>query len=377
LRSHIEALKRTFDRSSDNREREALAFFLAECYEALDAEKESIPFLRLAVDEGSQSEFIAKKFVAALTDASEFEGAWRFGSQWIQNHPKHRYVLGPTGVAALGSSRIQEGLDLVNQYLNLGMCKHCTETVLRRAINAITTQDVDMETERLLWKKLIGRDSVEPTMEQVHATFQVLTETKLSKIPVRSLLDAASAWEDLSKAPPWLLGKAICGLSHRPSNAETASQFIIALGRRDQKPLSSFAVDHLVEILPELRRRKESSSSAMSSYVSAMELVRKRTTPDSLGKAFRFMAPHIVKRLPSETSDLLELYREWQQQGLLIEPITPYSEIISILDSESPILMLQSLHPEVRDAVTLVLHALRKQRPSITERDIPLQSLPV
>lgn len=360
IRSHVDSLQRTFSRTSDPREREALAFLLSICYSVLDTEKEGIPFLKLAIDEGSKSEAIAKEYAAALVDAHQFADAWSFGNRWMEEYPMHRLVLGPTGIAAFGTGRIKEGLELLRRYADGELCPHCAETVLRRAVNALRTQEVSSETEVQFWKELIGPDSAEPTIEQVRATLLILTESQLSKISVGRFLDAAKAWQDLSKAPFWLLHKAICALSHRRSRAKDALKFIIAFAKAGGKLLRPFAVDHLVEILPELRRAKDSSSSAMALYFSAMELVQKHTKPDDLARAFRFRAPHIVRRFPSEATELLDLYREWQDQGRLKEPITPYSEILSVLDSETPAITLQSLHPEVRDAVNLVLRALRK-----------------
>lgn len=374
VRSHVDSLQRTFSRTSDSREREALAFLLSACYSVLDTEKEGIPFLKSVIDEGSQSEVIAKGYSAALVDAGQFAGAWSFGNRWIEEHPEHRIVLGPTGVAAFGTGRIEEGLRLIRQYLDVGSCHHCTETILRCAINALRTQEVSADTEVQFWKQLIGPDGAEPTIEQVRATLYILTEPQLSKISLGHFLDATKTWQDLSKAPFWLIAKAICALSHRRSHAKDALQFISALAQADGKLLSPFAVDHLVEILPELRRKKDSSSSAMALYFNALKLVQDWTTPDNLARAFRFMAPNIVRRFPSDAIELLDLYRKWQEQGLLKEPITPYSEVLSVLDSETPALTLQSLHPEVRDAVNLVVRALRKS-PVTTEEKESLQTL--
>jgi hypothetical protein len=360
VRSHVDSLQRTFSRTSDSREREALAFLLSTCYSVLDTEKEGIPFLRSAIDEGSHSEAIAKGYAAALVDAHEYAAAWSFGARWLEEHPRHRLLLGPAGVAAFGTGRIEEGLTLLRQYVDRQGCPHCAEEVLRRAINALRTQEVSSDTEVRFWKQLIGPDGAEPTVEQVGATLFILKESQLAKISVGRFLTAIKAWPDPSKAPFWLVHKAICALSHRRSRAKDALKFIVALAQSGGELLSPFAVDHLVEILPELRKTKDSSSSAMALYFSAMELVRKHTTPDALARAFRFRAPHIVKRVPSGATELLDLYREWQEQGRLKEPITPYSEILSVLASETPALTLQSFHPEVRDAVNLVLRALRK-----------------
>jgi hypothetical protein len=115
----------------------------------------------------------------------------------------------------------------------------------------------------------------------------------------------------------------------------------------------------LVEIVPDLRHQQKVDERSAGAYTLAMSLIRQRTSPASLAQAFRFSAPYVARRFPEAASSVLEIYSEWLRDGLLSEPITPYSEALAVLDASEPDKVMQSLHPETRDAVALLLSSAR------------------
>lgn len=368
IRAHVASLRKTFDRSTDLREREALAFLLAECFVALDAEDEAHRFLKVAIDEGSRSGTIAARYVSSLVAGDAFSEAWAFGANWIAHEPDNGVVAGEAGVAACGVGEFKKGFDLLSQAVGPNICPHCTEKLLRRALTVLRTTGAGSDVEFDFWTSLIGaksKSSSNATREQIQGVMGILVEPRLSNIPAILFAEAARAWTPLAEAPFWLFGKAICGLAHRPSCEGLTLQFIVALAERAAGPLSQFAVDHLVEILPSLRHVRRGNEMGARQYDAAMLLIRERTTTESLSKAFRSTAPKVAKRFRSVAKDLLDLYEEWLDEGLLDEPISPYSEAASVLSSQDPQRVLQSLHPESRDAVSMLLNAIHH-----TESDV-------
>jgi energy-coupling factor transporter ATP-binding protein EcfA2 len=359
IRSHVESLKKTFDKSDDLREREALAFLLSECFAALDAEGDANHFLKIVVDEGSQSETIATQYVSSLVASDSFREAWTFGNHWLRRYPNHFTLAPMLGLAACGLQDYANGFDLVKKGLGPKLCPHCTEKLLRRTLNVLRTTNADWDVEVEFWTRFIGAAArADASDEEIKAALKVLVTSKLSQIPETAFADAAAAWRPLSQAPLWLFSKSICGLAHRPSCEAQTLEFISALGERTSKVLSNFAVDHLIEILPGLRSRRDLNPKAAEDYLTAVLLVRQKTTAKSLGKAFRVSAPYIANRYKALASDLMELYREWLAEGLLSEPIAPYSDVLSVLSADDSELVLQTLHPENRDAVVLLLEAM-------------------
>jgi energy-coupling factor transporter ATP-binding protein EcfA2 len=373
IRAHVESLKKTFDRSTDLREREALAFLLSECFIALSAEGEAARYLKGAIDDGSQSEKIVARYLSSLVDVDAFADAWTFGLTWLNHYPEHTQLLSSLSIAAFGVGQIDKGFDLIERSVGPDVCSHCTEKLLRSVLKVMRSNEVDRDIELRFWKRFVGVQSrVDATPDEVNAALQILSEFQLSKITSDLFTSAAGAWRPLSQAPPWLLSKSICGLAHRSTCEGETLAFISALAEQSHPhPLSAFAVDHLVEILPALRHSRGDSLEAARRYIEAMSLVRRRTRAPSLASAFRRTAPLVANRFRSVARDLLDLYREWLEEGLLEEPITPYSEAVSALSSEDPAKVLQLLHAESRDAVSMLLDAvLAGARPKVKSAEL-------
>jgi energy-coupling factor transporter ATP-binding protein EcfA2 len=370
IRLHVESLKKTFNKSDDLREREALAYLLSECFAALDAEGEAQSFLKIVVDEGSQSEKIATQYVSALVAAGSFREASTFGQHWLRRYSSHSMLAPVLGLAACGTQDYSKGFDLIKKDLGPKVCPHCTEKLLRRTLNILRTVNAGWDVELEFWTRFVG-EAARPNAcnEEISAALSVLVTSALSQIPVKAFADAAEAWRPLSRAPLWLLSKSICGLAHRASCEVQTLEFISALAERTSKTLSTFAVDHLVEILPGLRSRRDIDNKAASEYLKATFLVRQKTTAESLEKAFRVSAPYIAKRHKALASHLIELYREWLAEGLLREPFAPYSDVLSVLSADDSELVLQALHPENRDAALLLLEAMGKNAERTAGRD--------
>lgn len=376
IRGHIEGLRKTFDRSCDLREREALALLLTECFVALDGEGEARPYLKAVVKEGSHDEAIACRYVSAEVAAEAFLDALNFGEQWLSCHPSHRNVHGPLGIAAFGVGQFEKGFSLLSDCLRPSLCPHCTERLLTRALAVLRARNGQKDLEFRFFAQFIGFESdANVTEGQVAAVHTILLNPRVSEIPVEFFEQAASVWSPLSKAPLWLFSKAICGLSHRQSSEGHALQFIVGLSERVRGSLSGFAVDHLVEILPMLRHARNAGEPGARKYAVAMALVRERVSKKSLSKAFRLIAPRVAKQSRLAANDLLKIYKEWRQEGLLEENITPYAEALTVLSSNDPVRSLELLHPENRDAVVMLLNAVRGSTIVLDKRQSQVRKL--
>lgn len=360
IRAHVDSLLRTFERTSDLREREVLAILLSECFTALGTEGEAQRFLKRTIDDGSQNASVVARYLSSLVAGGAYREAWSFGDHWRVYNPHHTEIQFPLSIAACGVGQIAVGFKLMEDAIRTRLCQHCTESLLRRVLLVLRETQASPDIELQLWKRFMSDGAREDIRsEDIESVFNILVESQLGNIPPEKFDRAATIWNPLSRAPSWLLGKAICGLAHRGANEARALIFISAIAKHGTKPLSQFAVDHLVEILPALRHEKDRSAADARNYFEAISLVKERTTPQSLSEAFRLSAPYIAKRLRDVVVDLIDLYREWIDQGLLDEPITPYSEAVSVLSSPEPSKVLQSLHPESRDAVMMLIHAMR------------------
>ncbi len=356
VRAHLEALKRTFDQTADLREREAVAFLLSQCYLTLDSEQECQQYLQTVIREGSQSETIAKRYMGGLVSAGAWAKAWKFGSDWLSRLPEHLTLTGPLAIAALSDNKLEKGLSLLRQYVNAGFCRHCIEGALKDAIKILQRQRWPIERRREFWQECLAGDSgIHASDAQIQATFKIMVAKKLSSVPSSLFLEAAAAWQPLSNAPHWFLANAVCTLSHRVCDGSLSLSFISAIAEKKAGPLDQSVVDHLVQVVAGLRHLRDDSEDAAAAYFRAIALVRKRTRKSSLAAGFGFIAPVIAKHSPEAVPDLISLYADWLREGLIANPITPYSEALEVLAAESRSKALQALHPEIRDAVSLLL----------------------
>jgi hypothetical protein len=336
----------------------------------LDAEGEARRFLKTVIDEGSRSEVIADMYISALLAERAFEDSWRFGSRWMEQNPEHVHIQGGMGVAAIGVGEFRRGIELLEAYTKLEVCQHCIESnlvpALRLLRSASVTADVELEFGRRL---LLNGESVD--YAQLLSVHNVFIAEKASQVPLKTYQEATRAWNSLASAPQWFLAKSLCGLAHRKSTGLHAFKFVQALSEKTTDELSEFIVDHLVELLPRLRQVKDQNQRFAADYAAAISLAKHRVDPEALAKAFRFNAPYLAKKDPALASEMLELYKEWRSAGILREPITPYSETIDVLAAEDPTKVLQSMQAETRDAVSLLLGAVRggKSQPNTPSKE--------
>lgn len=360
LRAHVIALKQAFESTEDSRERQAAAYLLAECFRALGEEGEGVPFLKSAMEGEAESAILATRYASALVARKDFNEAWEFGTKWIVWHPDHQGVKGQVGIAGAALARHDVALSLLEEYLGSDFCAHCTQVALRRVFDVIGEKD---ETTRLrYWTHLIGRSvgGSASVPRLMHATLAVLYAERLSRVPPSTFREAMGAWQSLSEAPRWFLGRAVCGLSHRTDSADLALASITAISEKTGGPLPAFAVDHLVEVIPALQYAAKNGVVARVLVDQGMQLLRSQTAPDLLSSALRSAGPVIARTRPELTFDLLKMYVELRAGGQLPENITPYAELIALLRSDDARNEIYALHPETREAVILLLSAITK-----------------
>jgi Cdc6-like AAA superfamily ATPase len=367
VKEHLESMRHTFDCAVDLTEREAAAVLLAECYSALEAEEEGLRYLESVLQEGSHSEAIATRYISALNAARNYAKAWKFGSNWLLKHQDHSAIKGPLAIAAFAVERKDEASMLVDQFLAYNSCEDCRAELFEKLLRVLNKKNFADAEAIQFWNRFLAKDCpVSPTDKQILAAMEVLSGRSTNLKP-KTLLVAAEIWKALSGAPKWLLQKGICTLSHSRGHASDALPFILAAAELDEDPLRPFILNHLIHIIPEIREQRTATAQSAQAYSSAMSLIRFRTNPETVSTAFRFVAPMIARHDPDLASTLLDVYREWIAVGFIAEAITPYSEAISVLDAKEPQAILDSLHPETREAVEMLIGPTLDLQPSESE----------
>jgi len=274
-------------------------------------------------------------------------------------HPDASMLAEQAAVAAASCGKIDEALELAPKALST-KCKGCRQRIGFRMAKALA-QAGAMDRIPPLFANVLGVSEARES-ESLGALARIAAGQGLSEA---DFLAASKFWTELSEAPPWFLHRGICTLSQIESTASLALEYIVAMAESGTGLLPQPAVDHLIEVVGQLQASAEGDPRARSVLERALSLIESKTDPKHLATAFRREAPYLARTRPALRVHLLQLYQQMRHRGLLAEDISPYAEAIAVMASSDKKNALISLHPEVREAVSLLLSGdFRKVGPS-------------
>jgi hypothetical protein len=161
------------------------------------------------------------------------------------------------------------------------------------------------------------------------------------------LQDALSLYDQEQALPYWLLSDAACSLSHAPSQEARAAALLKEVVRR-KGYLDSATLIHTLEVLIRMASADARPFGELVSWVVA------NGSSQQIREHFVSEMPGLIRR--TGMSGALRLYRELRNVGILPPDLPPYSTAEVVEASPEPTKVLESLHPEVREAVLLLLH---------------------
>ncbi|KFA90726.1 AAA family ATPase [Archangium violaceum] len=109
-------------------------------------------------------------------------------------------------------------------------------------------------------------------------------------------------------------------------------------------------LDHLSEAFPDEHDALRVWQLDSSSGTDDPQLIAR----EALAQAFRAHMPRLA-RVPRLRPHVLECYRRLRERGILTEDIPPYSDALAVQNAPSVDRALSALHPEMREAVALLL----------------------
>jgi hypothetical protein len=146
--------------------------------------------------------------------------------------------------------------------------------------------------------------------------------------------------------PYWLLRDAACDLSHAPSQEARAASLLKEIVRRDGS-LDADTLTHALELLIRMESADASRFGELASWLMA------NGSPQQIREHFVSEMPGLIRRTGGRGA--LKLYRELRDAGILPPDLPPYATAEVVETSPQPTSVLESLHPEVREAVSLLL----------------------
>jgi hypothetical protein len=350
LRAQREKLLGLYNNPRCHSDRELLGSLVVLISDELDERDRSLEMLRELVDSGAQTEPVLSSFVEHLVEHEDFEEALLQARSFISKFPKSAALLEEAAVAAISLEKFDEGSAFARGALSITKCKTCPQRICVRMARAFSEVG-ELDRVLPLFAEVMGT-SVSESTPLLLALARIASGESSDE---KDFLMASKFWGTLSAAPPWFLQTGVCELSHISGAGALALEYISAIGEQVRGRLPQPAIDHLIEVAGELQSKAEKDPNARPTRERALALVESRTDPKRLALAFRRQTPHLARTRPELRVHLLDLYQQLRDRGLLAEDISPYAEATTAMKSSDKESALISLHPEVREAVSLLL----------------------
>jgi DNA-binding MarR family transcriptional regulator len=349
LRAKREKIQSLYEDPRFRQHRELLGFIITIIFDRLNERESSLKVLRELVKAGAETQPVLSRFLDHLIERGGYEEAFNQAKSLMAKGKNFPRVIESAAVAAVSLGKVDEGLDLARRIL-LTRCEKCRLRICSRLAEALGRVG-KIEKVIPLFAEATG-SSLADSEEALRALAKIAAGD--GRDP-RDFLLASTVWKKLSEAPEWFLQAGVCTLSHTDKAASLALEYMSAMASEASAKLPQPAVDHLIEIVAELQAGSEVDPDIRSIKDRALSMMESKVVPEQLAVAFRSEAPYMARTRPKLRLHLLELYQQLRKRGLLVEDISPYAEAASVIKATDKKGALNSLHPEVREAVGLLL----------------------
>jgi Flp pilus assembly protein TadD len=364
LRAKLIPLEAMYRDAESEDGREDVGYVIATVENMLGDREQSLAVLSELVERGSTNGRIVSALLDRLIEDERCEEAWNKGSQVLSSHPELSRVREARAVAGIALGRIDDGLAEATRLIEETSCPNCRQRIAMRTTRELARLR-QFDRALPLFRSAIGKEQADANPESMRALVDIAGGTGVT---TNNFALAARFWGHLSDAPFWFLQAAICALSHRDGAASQALDFMSAAAEKVGGVLPQFAVDHLIDILAKLKASTEGDSAGRVSLERAVAFVEQHTDPRLLAVAFRNTVPGLARTRPDLRVHLLGLYSQLRDRGLLSEDISPYVEASTVILSPDREGALMGLHPEIREAVKLLLPEDEESPASAGER---------
>lgn len=337
--------------SRDIEDREYFGYLVVQSLFITGRRSDGLKVLDELVANGSKEVLIVTMYLEALIEERKFDDAWQVGERLLKQEDR----LGVTeamAIAACHRGHPDLAVQFAREYVAHNPCVNCRARIRRRVSAALF--EVGRESEAMSLFRGIFADVDDVSPEAVEACFRVAVDAASDD----DQLLAARCWHSLPEAPSWFLQSGVCRFAHKANRVRDAMRFIEATAKGGGGNLPLSTLDHLVEILATfLVGRHDAPPPELGVGLGLLRDV------NNAEKAFRRVAPRLARSQPELRPAILALYEHLRRNGILRQDIEPYAEASAVLHDPDPDKRLIALHPEIREAVQLLLAGPASSRP--------------
>ena len=340
-------LKNIREELDQSEQRTAVSYVLAQVLYGIGQKKEALEAIEDGIEKDEKAGVITWSFyLSLLFELHGAEFAYANGVRAIEQHPElhalnemlcylsHR--LGKADAAELHFSR----------FMSDSACDECRQRVsMRHALELLQADELEKATlaATRLTRIHDGQDTI------VNFLRICVASARGERLTLEEILDEFEMVGDMEVLPAWVLESAAHIFSRWRTELEKPFNPIKRLQGLEKPEALSLLLASMLELLTETLAQGEPEAKKLEEWLSNMY-----GEADVLAEAFRTHMPQLARVLRLRPH-VLECYRRLRESGALAEDIPPYSTALAVQEAPSRERALSALHPEMREAVALLL----------------------
>lgn len=328
--------------------RVAISYALSLVYRAMELPDKALAALQGVMGlEAAGSTTAWRLHIDNLSVVRGPEVAYAEGERILARFPTANEILEEVCYLAFNLSKLNEGLRHLNQFLDAPTCRHCKRRIMVVSILRLLGSR-QLSTARVI-RQLAREKHLAPSLE-IDFLDMYIDQAEGKYVDVRSMIEVMDKMGGGEKAPVWAIEHVICALTHdeAPERAFTLIKHVDERTRPNRWPN---LLDHFLELMVRLLAQGSPVAQEMESW-----LANSGFGAEAVAQKFRLHMPRLT-RLAMLRPSVLILYRRLCERGLLSRDFPPYSVAVTVQDEGGTDKAMGALHPEMREAVALLLGA--------------------
>jgi hypothetical protein len=333
-----------FEKSSDPDHKARVGYLLSIELSRLGQMERALSTIQSVVDRavGGVNTFVWREYLELLRRVKGEDQSFDAGLQAIASHPSLWPLKRDMATTAAWRGDSNHAWDFTEGFLEKAQCAHCkTEVVFRVAWQAAMRGHADISRRVLDSPKLIALLS-----DSAQAALRILLRSEETRPSSTDLLRALEEWKAPKDVPIWIVWQVACRLSHQPRWSAEAYRYLVEFVDRKEVPTPSVATHALLTLVGAYVHKNDQLAGEIVEWIA-------RTFQPTLLKAS--FLEDMISHSRERGICVLRAYEALRDRNLIQEDLVPFSAALRVSKATDPAPELAALHPEMREAVELLL----------------------
>lgn len=336
----------------DKQQRDNIHYAIAVTYRELGHTDASLADLRSIVSEEGQHHWqIWAEYIEAVKVREGAQAAYLEAAAIDKSgdcFELHRIMC----QLAIRIKRPVDALSMHKQYIGKVACDHCRanatiDCIVMLALYRFFAQAREVQGNAASMTVVCDAATSGDFSRRLKATEILFLLPEDDSFNYYQALECVDDFGGMSKAPLWLIEFLSCHSSHKVELAASAAVLLSAIDLR-RKDVGVDFLPHAILVYVALIN---DNNPVATTFVDVLE----RRAALGLAAQFTKFVPRLAKRDKSFGLSIIEAYRRLRDRKLLPGDFLPYSAASAVLEAPDRSLALMALHPEVREAVAMIL----------------------